>query len=187
MSFLPMLCDFLNILLFNFDDFDKDYDIDVVAIELLSIDSKWPGNKTLKVSDLALKYAGLLKMAMINRWPTSHYPTILEDFSCFLFDIGTELKVNLGHVIFEFVDHRNKRKSRQKLPFHSLIYGVLATQEELQLDYENFTKNKSLVTYKLVEKANSKGEKFEVPTTNLDVTTSAPADTNSGPALVLLT
>ena len=36
-----MLCDFLNILLFTFDDIDKDYDMDAVAPELLGIDSKW--------------------------------------------------------------------------------------------------------------------------------------------------
>ena len=90
--------------------------------------------------------------------------------------------------MFEFIaSHKNGRKQGQKLPFPFLIYGVLVAQKELKLDSEFLTKKKPLVTYRLVEKANSKGEKFEVPTTNLDVTTSTPANTNSRPALVLLT
>ena len=68
---------YLKIPLYDFDDFDKDYDMDVVASELLSMDTKWlPGKKTFKVFDLTLKYAGLHKVATTNWWPTSHYPTI---------------------------------------------------------------------------------------------------------------
>ena len=74
---------------YEFDNFEKDCDMDVTASELLSMNGKWPGKKTLKVSDLTLKYVGLHKVVMTNWWPTSHYPTILEDFACFLFDIGT--------------------------------------------------------------------------------------------------
>ena len=53
MIFLPkIICDFLKIPLYDFDDFDKDYDMDVVATELLGIDSKWPRKKTLKISEI---------------------------------------------------------------------------------------------------------------------------------------
>ena len=34
--------DYLNIILYDFDDFDKEYDMDVVATELLGTNSKWP-------------------------------------------------------------------------------------------------------------------------------------------------
>ena len=56
-----IICDFLKIPLYNFE---KHYDMDTVATELLGIDSKWPGKKTLTVFDLTLKYAGLHKMAI---------------------------------------------------------------------------------------------------------------------------
>ena len=131
-----VICEFLNIPLCDFDDFDKDYEMDVVATSLLGIDSKWPRKKTLKVSELTLKYASLHKVAMTNWWPTSHYPTILEDFACFLFYIITWVKVNLGQILFEFISgHGNRRKQRQKLPFLFLINGVLATQKELILNF----------------------------------------------------
>ena len=73
-----VIYDYLKILLY---DFDKDYDMDVVASELPSMDNKWLGKKALKVSDLTLKYVGLHKVAMSNWWPTSHYHTISEDFA----------------------------------------------------------------------------------------------------------
>ena len=72
------MCDFLNIPLFDFDDFDKEYDKDVVATKLLGIDSKWPPKKTLKISDLTLKYARLDKVAVKTLWPTSHYPNFFR-------------------------------------------------------------------------------------------------------------
>ena len=97
------MCEFLNVPIFDFDAFDKDYDMDNVATGLLGIDSKWPGKKTLKVSNLTLKYVGLHKVAITNWWPTSHYPTISEDFVCFMFDVGTGVKVNLGQIMFEFI------------------------------------------------------------------------------------
>ena len=90
--------------------------MDVVASKLLGMDTKWPGKKTLKVSDLTLKYVGLYKVTMSYWWPTSHYPTISKDFVCFLFDIGTGVQVNLMQVIFEsIVGHRSGRKQGQKL------------------------------------------------------------------------
>ena len=69
-----IICDFLKIPLYDFDDFEKDYDMDAIATKFLGIESKWPGKKTLKVSDLTLKYTGLPKITMTNGWPTSHYP-----------------------------------------------------------------------------------------------------------------
>ena len=73
---LKVICDYLKILLHDFDNLEKDYDMDAVASELLSMDSKWSRKKTLKVSDLTLKHAGLHEVAMTNLWPTSHYSTI---------------------------------------------------------------------------------------------------------------
>ena len=49
------------------------------------------------------------------------------------------------------------RKPGQKLPFPSLIYGVLAAEKELKFDYEFLTKNKPLVIHRLMEKAKSEG------------------------------
>ena len=47
MSFLLRLyMIFLKIPLYPFDDFEKDNDMDVIATELLGIDTKWPGKKT---------------------------------------------------------------------------------------------------------------------------------------------
>ena len=64
-KFFPKaMCEFLSIPLFDFDDFDKDYDMDALATELFDIDSKRSEKKTLKVSELTLKYAGLHKVAM---------------------------------------------------------------------------------------------------------------------------
>ena len=45
-----IICDYFKIPLYDFDDFEKYYDIDVIAFELLGMDSKWPRKKTLKVS-----------------------------------------------------------------------------------------------------------------------------------------
>ena len=84
-------------------DFDKEYDMDVVASELLGTNSKWLVKKLLKVSDLTFKYAGLHRVAMTNWSPTTHFPTISEDFACFLYDVGIGVKVNLGQIMFEFV------------------------------------------------------------------------------------
>ena len=66
-----IICDYLKILLY---DFQKDYDMNVIAFELLGMGIKWPRKKTLKVFNLTLKYASLHKEAMSNWWPTSHYP-----------------------------------------------------------------------------------------------------------------
>ena len=110
-----VICDYLKIPLYDFDDFEKDYHMDAIAFELLGMNSKWPGKKTLKVSDLTLKYVGLHKVAMTNWWSTSHCSSILEDFACFLFDIGTWVKVNLGQIMFEVIaGHGNGRKKRAK-------------------------------------------------------------------------
>ena len=107
------------------NDFEKDYDMDLVASKLLGMDTKWPGKKTLKVSDLTLKYASLHKLATNNWWPTSHYPTISGDFACFLFDIGTRVQVHLGQIIFESIaGYGNGRRQGQKLPYPSLIWCV---------------------------------------------------------------
>ena len=126
---------------------------------------------------------------MSNWWPTSHYPTISEDFAYFLFDIGTRVQVNLGQIIFESIaGYGNRKKKGQKLPYHSLIYGVLAAQKELKFDSEFLTRRKPLVIYMLVEKGKSKGEKFT--STYRDVTTCAlapPTDVTKGPAITALT
>ena len=127
--FSKVVCDFLKLPLFDFDYFEKEYDIDMVATKLLGIETKWPAKKVLKVFDLTLKYVGLHKVAMTNWWPTTHFPTVFEDFSCFLYDVGTGVKVNLCQIMFEFItDHKNGKKPGQRFPFPSLIYGALSTQ-----------------------------------------------------------
>ena len=47
-----VICDYLKISLYDLSDFEKDYDMDVVASELLSMDTKRPGKKTLKVFEI---------------------------------------------------------------------------------------------------------------------------------------
>ena len=61
-----VICDYLKIPLYDFDDFEKDYDIDAVTSKLLGLDTKWLVKKTLKVSDLILKYASLHKVVVSN-------------------------------------------------------------------------------------------------------------------------
>ena len=118
--------------------------MDAVATELFDIESKWPRKKTLKVSNLTLKYVSLHKIAMTNWWPTSYYPIVLEDFACFLFDIGTGVTVNLGQIVFESIaSYGNGRKQGQKLPYPSLIYSMLDTQKQLKFASEFLTKKEA--------------------------------------------
>ena len=109
-----VICDFLKFPCMTLMIFDKYYDMDIVAIELLGIDSTWPEKKTFKISDLTLKFVGLHKVAMTNWWPTSHYLTISQDFACFLFDVGTWVKVNLGQIMFEFIASRGIEGNKGK-------------------------------------------------------------------------
>ena len=65
---------------------------------------------------------------------------------------------------------------------------MLATQKELKFDSEFLTKNKPLITYRLMEKGKSKGEKST--SADPDVIASAPtppADVTTRPAIAALT
>ena len=99
------------------------------------------------------------------------------------------MQVNLGHIIFESIaGYGNGKNQGQKLPDPSLIYGVLATQKELNFDYEFLTKKKPLVTYRLVKRGKSKEEKST--SADPEVTTSVPAssaDVTTGPTIAALT
>ena len=57
-----VICNYLKIPLFDFDEFEKEYGMNEVATELLGIEFKWPKKNTLKVLDLTLNYAGLHKI-----------------------------------------------------------------------------------------------------------------------------
>ena len=111
-----------------------------------------------------------------------------EDFAYFLFNVGTKVNVNLGQIMFEYiVGYGNERKQGLKLPFPFLIYGVLATQKELKFDSKFLTKKKPLVTYRLMEKVKSKGEKSTSADPNATISTPTPADITTGPAWAALT
>lgn len=63
---LKDICDFLKIHLYDFDDFDKEYDMDKVASELLGVESVWLEANLLKVPEMTLKYPSLHKIALTN-------------------------------------------------------------------------------------------------------------------------
>ena len=116
-------------------------------------------------------------------------PYYFKRLCLFLFDIGIGVQVNLGQIIFESIaGYTNGKKQGQKLPYTSLIYGVLVAQKRLKFDSEFLTKKKPLVNYMLVEKSMSKREKSTLAYP--DVTTSAPTpsvDVTTGPAIAVLT
>ena len=87
----------------------------------------------LRVTDLTLKYNSLHKIAHSIWYPTKHVTKLSCDFATLLFDIGTNAPVHLGQIIFDLIVlHRNGANMSQKLPFPSLIFGLLESQKPLQ-------------------------------------------------------
>lgn len=94
------MCEFLNAPSYDFNDLDKEFDLDEVATEICGTKFVWPKNSALKVSNVMLLYYELHKIAT-NWWPTVHYSTIVSNFVSSLYDIGIGIKVDLGQVIFD--------------------------------------------------------------------------------------
>ena len=107
--------------------------LDDVAFELLGHKTDWSRTNVLRVANLTLKYNDLHKIALSNWYPTKHVTTLSRDFATLLFDIGTNAPMHLGQIIFDLIVlHRNRANMSQKLPFPSLIFGLLETQKPLQ-------------------------------------------------------
>ena len=76
-----------------------------------------------------------------------------------LFDIGTGVEVDLGQNIFDCIAaHLNGKRRNQKLPFPTLIYGILLSQKELREGNEYLIPLMKTVSYKMKEKVKSQGE-----------------------------
>lgn len=83
----------------HFDEFGKNYDMNMVASKHLGASSSQLESKKLNVADLTVKYFVLHKIAMSNWWLTTHYSNIREDFTSFLSNVGAWKNVNLGQII----------------------------------------------------------------------------------------
>ncbi|PON31387.1 hypothetical protein PanWU01x14_370300, partial [Parasponia andersonii] len=84
-----VISDFLGVPLKSHDEFEKSFEEDMVATELLGTKKKWPKEDILQVTNLTLKYRGLHQIAMHNWRPTTYYPTIHFDIASFLYDVRT--------------------------------------------------------------------------------------------------
>ena len=60
------ISDLLKIPMYGFDELNKTYIIDVVALERLRTKSTWHKTNSLRASEITLKYSGLHKIAMSN-------------------------------------------------------------------------------------------------------------------------
>ena len=89
----------LKIPIYSFNEFNKMYLMDVFALELLGTKSTWPKNDSLRTSKITLKYYSLHKIAMNNWNLTTYYTTLSRDTATLVFDIGSHVQVNLGHLI----------------------------------------------------------------------------------------
>ena len=127
--------EYLNIHILENFNFEKEYVLDDVAIELLGYkcvwpkinilrvaDRVWPKTNVLRVADLTLKYNGLHKIALSNWLPTKHVTTLSQDFATLLYDISIGAPVHFGQIFFDLiVSHRCGMNMGQKLPFLALI------------------------------------------------------------------
>ncbi|PON56565.1 hypothetical protein TorRG33x02_296150 [Trema orientale] len=149
-----VIADYLDIPVVATDEYEKEYEVDKVASELLGDLIDWPSHSsTLKSTDLTYKYSGLHKIAIHNWWPTAHLPTVARNFAYFLFDIGTGIDVNLPQIIFQAIFYlRCGRKKTQRLIFPNLIFGILQKQHPLQLPTEFLSPRLQSVNYRLKEK-----------------------------------
>ena len=127
-----VICEYLNIPIPENFVFEKDYVLDDVAIEFLGYKCVWPKTNVLKVVDLTLKYNNLHKIFLSNWFPTKHVTTLSRDFVILLYDIGTGTPVHLGQLFFDLiVSHRCVMNMSHKLPFLTLIFGLLEGQKPL--------------------------------------------------------
>ena len=85
----------------NFN-FEKEYVLDDVTLELLGCMCLWPKTNILKVADLTLKYNGFHKIALSNWLPTKYVIIMYRDFDTLLYDIGSGAPVLLGQIVFGF-------------------------------------------------------------------------------------
>ena len=60
------ICEYLKIPMYSFNEFDKTYNMDGVASELLMTKSSWPKSNSLSAVETTLNYSSLHKIAMNN-------------------------------------------------------------------------------------------------------------------------
>ena len=154
-DFLPrVISEYLNISIPKNFNFERDYAIDDVTSELLGHKTNWPRTNVLRVADLTLKYNGLHKIAFSNWYPSKHVTTLSRDFATLLFDIGTGAPMHLGQIIFDFIIlHRCGANMSHKLPFPSLIFGLLESQKPLQKPNEFLSAHVQPYILRLKEKS----------------------------------
>ena len=99
--FLRVISEYLNIPILENFNFEKEYALDHVAIELLGYKYMWPKTNVLRVANLTLKYNGLHKIALSNWLPTKHVTILSQDFATLLNDIGTSAPLHLGQILFD--------------------------------------------------------------------------------------
>ena len=150
--FLGIISEYLNISIPEHFNFEKDYVLDDVATELLGCKIVWPKTHVLRVADLTLRYNGLDKIALSNWYPTKHVTTLSYDFATLLFDIGTGTPLHLGQIIFDLiVNYRYGNNMSHKLPFPSLIFGLLEFQKSLQKPNEYLSVPIQLYVFRVKE------------------------------------
>ena len=95
-EFLPKaICEYLNISFRENFNFEKEYVLDDVAIELLGHKCVRPKTNILRVANLTLKYNGLHKIALRTSRLLNIF-TFSRDFATLFIDIGIVSSVHLG-------------------------------------------------------------------------------------------
>ena len=67
---LKVICEYLKIPMFSFNEFDKTYNMNGVALELFGTKFTWLKNNSLRPAEITITYSGLHKIAMNNWSPT---------------------------------------------------------------------------------------------------------------------
>ena len=128
-----IISEYFNITIPKNLNYEREYVLDDVALELVGHKTTWPRTNVFRVVDLTLKYNGLRKITLNNWYPTKHVTTLSIDFATLLYDIGIGAPVYLGQVIFDLIMlHWCGANMSKKLPFPSLSFGLLEGQKLLQ-------------------------------------------------------
>lgn len=89
----------------------------------------WPSNDVLYAVDLSSRYAILHWLALLNWIPYIHSRSLSKDLCALVYRIRIKKKLDLGTIIFNrIMSFTRPKEQKVKLPFQSIIYGILTAQ-----------------------------------------------------------
>ncbi|XP_024018221.1 uncharacterized protein LOC112090643 [Morus notabilis] len=101
----------------------------------------WPALKSFPAAELSLKYSVLHKIALKNWMPSTHSTGVNKPLAKLLYMIGLCFSFDIRQLIYDqIVSNAKVLFTHQVLPFPSLIYGVLMSQNDIKKSVEVFAK-----------------------------------------------